>query len=372
MEINYEIMVKIMGKIRGKTNSKKSMKASRHPWALPLMLAAALTVFCAAPSTALAEGKAELAESQSQTRRSQTSQGQTSQGKGSIELGNPAAAEDGAENLHAPVVAVIDTGIDEDNPLIDYNRIFQAKSYVQGETSCDDKIGHGTAVAGIIQKYAPHAFIAPLMYFTAYPSGVPRNGGVAAICKAIYDAVDSYKCKIINISSGIIYESDELKAAIDYAETKNVIVISAVGNDNNTAADRVYYPAAYDTVIGVGAINSKKEIADFSQRNKSVMTVMYGVNIKVPGIKNGNRRVTVSGTSYAAAALCGIAAGIAEEYPDITPAQFRNLIKLSSRDLGEPGYDIAYGYGLPDIKMLKINLRLLAEAMANNPAQTED
>ena len=258
------------------------------------------------------------------------------------------------------------------NPFIDYTKIFQAKSYVQGETSCDDKIGHGTAVVGIIQKYAPDTFIVPLMYFTAYPSGVPRNGGVKAICKAICDAVDNYKCKIINISSGIISGNDELKAAIDYAETKNAIVISAVGNDNNTAAHRVYYPAAYDTVIGVGAINVKEEIADFSQRNKSVMTVMYGVNIKVPGIKNSERSVTVSGTSYAAAALCGIAADIVREYPDITPTQFRNLIRLSSRDLGEPGYDIAYGYGVLDINELKINLRLLNADMASDIAQTEE
>lgn len=259
-------------------------------------------------------------------------------------------------------VAVIDSGIDEDNPLLDYSRISQAKSYVDGERSCDDKIGHGTAIAGIIQQYAPDALIAPLMYYTAYPSGVPRNGGIPAICKAIYDAVDSYECKIINISSGITSENDGLKAAIDYAESKGVVVISAVGNDNKTAADRVFYPAAYDTVIGAGAIDAGKVIAGFSQRNKSVTAVMYGVDIKVPGIKNGERYTTVSGTSYAAAALCGIAAGIAEEYPGITPAQFRDLVKSSSRDLGEPGYDTAYGYGIPDIEAIKVSLGLLCGA----------
>lgn len=221
---------------------------------------------------------------------------------------------------------------------------------MDGVESCDDKIGHGTAIAAIIQKYAPDALIVPLMYYTTYVSGVPRNGGVTAICKAIYDAIDNYKCKVINISSGIYSKNDELKTAIDYAESKGVIVISAVGNDNKKAADRVFYPAAYDTVIGVGAIDNEKVIADFSQRNKSVTAVMYGVDIKVPSIKNGEKYTTVSGTSYAAASLCGMAAGIVQEYPDITPAQFRYLIKRSSQDLGEPGYDIIYGHGFPRLK----------------------
>ena len=270
------------------------------------------------------------------------------------------------------MVAVIDSGIDEDNPILNYSNIFQSKSYVDGETSCDDKIGHGTAIAGIIQQYAPGALIVPLMYYTAYASGVPRNGGIPAICKAIYDAVNNYKCKIINISSGITSESDKLKAAIDYAESKGVIVISAVGNDNKIAAGRMFYPAAYDTVIGVGAIDAGKVIASFSQRNKSVMAVMYGVDIKVPGIKNSDRYTTVSGTSYAAAALCGIATVIAEEYPDITPAQFRNLLKSSSQDLGEPGYDIVYGYGVPDTEALKVNLRLLTATITNGLNETTD
>jgi len=259
----------------------------------------------------------------------------------------PAAASANNSDGARVAVAVIDSGIDEGNPLIDYSRITNAKSYVDGVESCDDKIGHGTAIAGIIQKYAPDALIVPLMYYTAYISGVPRNGGVSAICKAIYDAVDTYKCKIINISSGIYSEDDELKTAIDYAESKGVIVISAVGNDNKKAPDRVFYPAAYDTVIGVGAVDAKKTIADFSQRNKSVTAVMYGVDIKVPSIRNGDIYTTVSGTSYATASLCGMAAAIVREYPDITPAQFRCLLKLTSQDLGEPGYDIIYGYGFP-------------------------
>ena len=256
-------------------------------------------------------------------------------------------------------VAVIDSGIDENNKLLDYSKITKGKSYIEGITSYADKVGHGTAVAGIIQSHATNANLVPLMYYSKYPSGVPLNGGIDAICRAIYDAVDTYQCKIINISSGIYTENDELKTAVAYAESKNVIVISAVGNDNITASDRVFYPAAYSTVIGVGAIDDNSEIADFSQRNESVMTVTYGTNIDAISVKNNSDYTVVSGTSYAAAALCGIAANAVEEYHSITPAEFRKLIRCSCIDLGEQGYDVIYGYGAIDEHSLLKNIQLL-------------
>jgi hypothetical protein len=274
---------------------------------------------------------------------------------------------DGASSPSRVIVAVIDSGIDADNLALDYTKILEAKSYVEGESSCNDRIGHGTAIVGIIQQYAPDAEILPLMYQTRYISGVPRNGGVPAICRAIYDAVDMYGCKIINISSGIFAENDELKEAMEYAESKGVIVISAVGNDNKRVPDRVYYPAAYETVIGVGAVDYEKTAAGFSQKNSSVTAAMYGVGVKAPGIRNSERYVTVSGTSYAAAALCGITAAVVQEYPDITPVQYRELLEVSCEDLGEPGYDFSYGYGMPDVETLRANLRKLAGCCISNP-----
>lgn len=254
-------------------------------------------------------------------------------------------------------IAVIDSGIDENIELLDYSKILKGKSYIEGITSYTDKVGHGTAIAGLIQSNAPSIKIVPLMYYSKYPSGVPANGGIDGICKAIYDAVDTYKCKIINISSGIYTENNELKDAIEYAESKDVIVISAVGNDYASAKDRVFYPAAYSTVIGVGAIDDNMEIAEFSQRNESVMTVAYGVDVNVISIKNNSDYTEVSGTSYAAAFFCGIAASVVQEYPDITPKKFRELVECSSMDLGEPEYDITYGYGLIDKDTMLKNIK---------------
>lgn len=268
-----------------------------------------------------------------------------------------------AEEQKIIKISIIDSGIDENNPLLDYSKIALGKSYIEEILSCDDKIGHGTAVAGIIQSYAPNAYLVPLMYYSRHPSGVPANGGIEAICKAIYDAVDIYDCKIINISSGIYAENDELESAIAYAESKNVIVISAVGNDMLSDSKRVFYPAAYDTVIGVGAIDRDLNIASFSQQNDSVTTVAYGVDIKVPSIKKSSEYTVVSGTSYSAAAFCGLAAKYIEEHPDITPEQFRKIIGCSCKDLGEPGYDTIYGFGMVDEDKLLENMQLLKNTL---------
>jgi subtilisin family serine protease len=262
-----------------------------------------------------------------------------------------------AEEEHYINVAVIDSGIGENIEVLDYSKILKGKSYIEGITSYIDKIGHGTAVAGLIQSNAPNINIVPLMYYCQYPSGVTLNGGIDGICRAIYDAVDVYKCKIINISSGIYTENNELKNAVEYAESKGVIVISAVGNDRISAKDRVFYPAAYSTVIGVGAVDNDFKVGDFSQRNESVMTVAYGVDVEVISIRNSSHYVTVSGTSFAAANFCGLAASVIGEYPEITPKEFRELIECSSIDLGEPGYDNTYGYGLIDKDIMLKNIK---------------
>jgi subtilisin family serine protease len=56
--------------------------------------------------------------------------------------------------------------------------------------------------------------------------------------------------------------------------------------------------------------------------------------------------VQISGTSYSAAYVSGFAALLLSKYPEITPAEFRRILMETSQDLGEEGYDTAYGYGI--------------------------
>lgn len=256
-------------------------------------------------------------------------------------------------------IALIDSGIRESDPRIDKEKILEGKNYVFEEAGTNDLLGHGTAVASIvlgadsedmkISAIANHVSVVPLVCFSRYSSGVLANSGMDGLCKAIYDAVNLYGCRIINLSSGMDKESPELKEAVDYAEKKGVIIISAVGNSNVSTPDRVFYPAAYETVAGVGSVNSEGQVSAFSQRNSSVLVTAPGENVEVLAPSDKKSFKKVSGTSYAAAYVTSFAAFLLWEHPSMTPEEFRQILKGSSRDLGEPGYDTAYGWGLIDV-----------------------
>ena len=257
-------------------------------------------------------------------------------------------------------IAIIDTGIRRNHIMIRAANIAQGKNYVFPEDDTDDLVGHGTRIAGLILGStdgtivgtAPDAVLVPLVYYSRYPSAVPKNGGVEAICQAIYDAIDSYDCQVINISSGVTKPDDRLYEAVCYAEKEGVIVLSAIGNDNLINSDRIYYPAAYETVVGVGAANADLiGAADFSQRNAGVLLLAPGENLIVPSIRGGEDFETVSGTSYASAQVAGLAARLKALHPYMKPSDFRQILSISCRDLEAPGYDNFTGWGLIDVNI---------------------
>ena len=258
----------------------------------------------------------------------------------------------------APVkIAIIDTGINTDR--IDGELVAEGKNYALADDGTEDLVGHGTFVAGLIvgaeygdgtlHGIAPSSLLTPLVFYSKLASGATQNGGMKSLCAAIYDAVDMYGCKVINISAGAIEPDDRLLAATLYAEQHGVIVVAAVGNDNIVAPERVYYPAAYDTVVGVGAVDSHLNVLPKSQRNNSVFVCAPGADIYSVSIKSEDSYERIAGTSYAAAYVSGMAALLLSLHPDMTPAIFRWVLQNTSKDIGAPGYDTSYGYGIIQI-----------------------
>lgn len=257
-----------------------------------------------------------------------------------------------AETLAEVKVALIDTGVR--TKRLGSERIEAGKNYVFAGADTDDLVGHGTRIASLIlgctngkgnmPPLSANARIVPLVYYSRYASGVTKSGGVEAICAAIYDAVDLYGCRVINVSVGFALKDDRLEAAIQYAEDKGVIVVAAAGNDNIRAPERLYYPAAYDTVVSVGAANEKMEPAAFSQRN-NVTVYAPGDALSVVSIRNGRVFETVSGTSYAAAFATALAANLLGKHPDMSPAEFRFLLGSCAAGDDSGGWRII-DYGL--------------------------
>lgn len=265
-----------------------------------------------------------------------------------LALAAPAAAEQGGAGEVR--IAFLDSGISLKH--LDPAQVAEGENFVFPERGTDDRVGHGTATAGIVLGSAelglagvcPEAVAVPLVCYDTYPSGVSVPGSPETLAAAVYAAVDRYGCRVINISMGTTEDSDELRAAVEYAEAMGAVVVSAVGNDNKNAPESVFYPAAYATVIGVGAADGMRA-ADFSQR--------HGVDVVAPGVlletvtnRNAAETRRRSGTSFACAYVSGLCAALLLRDPEMTAAEVREALFASAADLGAPGFDADTGWGL--------------------------
>ncbi len=204
---------------------------------------------------------------------------------------------------------------------------------------------HGTHVAGLIAAHrgndvgingiAEHVVIMPVR---AVPNGDERDKDVA---NAIRYAVDN-GAHIINMSFGKSYSphKEVVDAAVQYAESKNVLLIHAAGNDGDNNDVDKNYPNPFflngkvaKNWIEVGASSwgaDEDFVASFSNYGKK------SVNIFAPGVEMystvpDSRYETLQGTSMASPVVAGVAALVLSYYPDLTAVELRKVILDSSR-----------------------------------------
>lgn len=246
-------------------------------------------------------------------------------------------------------VGIIDTGVHATHPDLIGSNMVSGYNYLDNNRSTDDSEGHGTFVAGIIGAkknnhidiagMAPEATIVTMKCFDG------NKSIVGDAVKAIRACVDDYHCNVINMSFGATEDVDILHQAVQYAAGKGVIIVASAGNEGTRT---LYYPAAYNETIGVGAVDANKRVASFSQQNNSVFVVAPGSSVVSLGADNNSVK-TGSGTSFAAPFVSGLAVLLKQMYPNMTLADFKNILIASSQDLGVGGYDIAYGNGLINV-----------------------
>ena len=215
-------------------------------------------------------------------------------------------------------VAVIDTGIS--TKAISAEHLAEGANYLLPENGTEDTFGHGTAVASVILSHSKNAVLVPLV------SNVYSKGKVSFVdndtyAQMIRDAVDVYHCDIINISAGLVLDKKAVREAIAYAEEKGVLVVASAGNDYVENPGQVYYPAAYETVLAVGALDKTgKEPAAFTQRGAWVNCFAPGEDIAVRTISGG--KSTERGSSYATARVTAAAVSCLQENA-MSPAKLR-------------------------------------------------
>ncbi|MCR5138511.1 MAG: S8 family serine peptidase [Oscillospiraceae bacterium] len=222
-------------------------------------------------------------------------------------------------------VAVVDSGVDYTHPDL-AGKVIPGGDYVEGDGDPMDEDGHGTHVAGIIAAamgngeggagIAPDAKIYAVRVLDA--DGLGYNEWIIA---GYYDAADS-GAKIINMSLGGTRYSSIEEEAIRYAvEEKEATVVAAMGNDGSNIRT---WPAGFDGVVAVAAVDAGGGLADYSD---------YGpwCDVAAPGSgiwsTTGGSYECWDGTSMATPVVAGVAALYMSRYGYTDPAAMEAILK---------------------------------------------
>ncbi len=221
--------------------------------------------------------------------------------------------------------------------ILDGQNLVQLNSYTmailsQSNTSILDgnpkSFGHGTMTAGLVHLVAPNAKIMPLKAFTA-------DGGsdLYNILRAIRYAAD-HGANVISMSFEISQSSPALQNAIQYALNKNVAIVAASGNDGQQI---LVYPAAYNSVIGVGSTSNqdgKSTFTNFGTNAVYVAAPGEGVITTFPG----GHYAAGWGTSFSTPLVAGESALILQARPSYKPNDVANAISRSNAQVPQMGH----------------------------------
>lgn len=201
------------------------------------------------------------------------------------------------------------------------------------------EFGHGTMTAGIVHLVAPTAKIMPLKAFRA-----DGSSNLSDIIRAIYYGADQ-GANVISMSFSTVQSSPGLQAAVQYALSKNVIMIASSGNDG---LKTLVYPASYGGVQGVGSSTNTDLRSVFSNYGSGVVTFAApgeGVITTYPG---GNYAAGW-GTSFSTPMVAGAAALVLQARPASKPGDITNALS-KTKQISD------MGYGRIDLYQSLINL----------------
>ena len=209
------------------------------------------------------------------------------------------------DDLRPVTVAVIDTGVCMSHEDLQDRVLDNGYDFVDDDDDPDDVFGHGCSVAGIIAAnidngigiagFAPNASILPVRVL-----GPGGSGSMADVAAGIVYAADE-GADIVNLSLGSMVGSQVTKDAVDYAVNKGVTVIASAGNSGGSAPG---YPARYENVVAVGAVDPNGARSSFSNKGGDIWAP--GRDVHTTFLDNGYK--ALNGTSFSAPYVSAMAA----------------------------------------------------------------
>ncbi|MFM7475245.1 MAG: S8 family peptidase [Microcystis aeruginosa] len=210
-------------------------------------------------------------------------------------------------------VAILDGVVDTDHPCFNGADLTRLSTLVQHQATAGQMSTHGTHIASLIfgQPNSEIPGIAPQCRGLLVPVFADDNRKLSQLdlARAIEQAAEN-GAKVINISGGALTDMGEaedwLIRAVEMCNERNILIVAAAGNDG---CECLQVPAALPAVLAVGAVDARGHPLDFSNWGETYQSqgiLAPGENIL--GAKPGGGTVQLSGTSFAAPIVAGVAA----------------------------------------------------------------
>lgn len=226
-------------------------------------------------------------------------------------------------------VAILDSGVDRISNVYVEDSVCLVPEEDQITTMFEDLTGHGTAIASIIAGNGEDGILGINPDAEIYSVKVldkNNNAPVSRIIEGIYWCIDN-DIDIINMSFGTNRFSPALEQAVKEAYNAGILMIGAAGNN----AGEVEYPAAFDEVMAVGAVNTNAQMSDFSNTGEELEIAAPGEKIKVASFFCGTS--VTHGTSISVPHVVGVASLLWEKDKSKSNEFIRQLIEYSAKNI---------------------------------------
>ncbi len=286
------------------------------------------------------------------------------------------------------LVSIVDTGFDLHHPDLvarfsdGQPRVVRAMngSIETLAGTPDDSVGHGTLVAGVALALTNNG---PVLDNLGMAGVIGGAGGDSMGCRVVEvkatpthytDALASELARsielatdagarAINLSFGGDDDNFVVLDAISYAATQGTVVICGAGNSTDTRPQYPGYYARYGDGVSVAAITSVGALAAFSTHGPQIDVVAPGDNIESTYLTYQNAYQSPlrdwaysGGTSFAAPFVTGLAGLATTLQPSLRDNEFQHVLRETARDLGAPGRDDTFGWGLANAPALLARL----------------
>ncbi|ALU45543.1 S8 family serine peptidase [Pseudoalteromonas rubra] len=251
-------------------------------------------------------------------------------------------------------VCIMDTGYTRGHPDLPNTGVTGNDGHGSYNTGnwYQDGNGHGTHVAGTIAALGGNGQgvvgVNPSGQLGLHIVKVFNDQGRWAYGSDLIKAIEQCEAAGANVTSMSLGGSGSSTAernAFASSAQRGMLHIAAAGNGSNSSFS---YPASYDAVVSVAAVDSSERVASFSQYNSQVEIAGPGVSVNSTWNDQGYK--SISGTSMATPHVSGVAALVWSNFPQCSADQIRSALNATAKDKGSAGRDNYYGHGIVQAK----------------------